>query len=294
MTEDKSALVTGASTGIGHATADLLSKRGWRVFAGVRKEADAERLLAELGPQVTPLIIDVTDNDTCRAAADEARAMLDGRNLSGLVNNAGVAVAGPLLHLPIEDMTRQLDINVTGQLRVTQAVAPLLGAEAGRSGPPGRIVNISSVAAFNTTPVITPYAASKRALEAFSQGLRRELGPYGVDVVSINPGPVETPIWDKAEELDADRYAATDYAPAIAIIRDFMLSRGARGLAPATVAEAVHAALTARRPKLNTVVTGEPLQQALIGLLPERLVDRLTMKALRLRPRDRAARTAKD
>ncbi|MGX6649102.1 SDR family NAD(P)-dependent oxidoreductase [Maricaulaceae bacterium MS644] len=187
MTEDESAVVTGASTGIGYATAQYLTARGWRVFAGVRKEADAERLLADLGPLVTPLIIDVTDADTCRTAADEARASLDGRTLSGLVNNAGIAVAGPLLHLPVEEMTRQLDINVTGQLRVTQAFAPLLGAEDGRTGPPGRIVNMSSVAGLNTTPILTPYACSKFALEAFTQGLRRELMMYGIDVVAVNP-----------------------------------------------------------------------------------------------------------
>lgn len=292
MTEDKSAVVTGASTGIGYATAHYLTTRGWRVFAGVRKEADAERLLADLGPLVTPLIIDVTDADTCRTAADEARASLDGRNLSGLVNNAGIAVAGPLLHLPVEEMTRQLDINVTGQLRVTQAFAPLLGAEDGRTGPPGRIVNMSSVAGLNATPLVTPYACSKFALEAFTQGLRRELMLYGIDVVAINPGPVNTPIWDKAEELDATRYADTDYARPIGVIMDFMLSRGSKGLPPVKVAEAVHRALTAGKPKLNTVVTAERLQQALIGLLPERVVDRMTAFALKLRAQDRAA--AKD
>ncbi|MFP4517989.1 MAG: SDR family oxidoreductase [Oceanicaulis sp.] len=292
MSEQKCAVVTGASTGIGYAAAGRLIKRGWRVFAGVRKEADAERLLAELGPQVTPLIIDVTDAQTCRTAAEETRASLDGRNLAGLVNNAGVAVAGPLLHLPIEEMSRQLDINVTGQLRVTQAFAPLLGAEDGRSGPPGRIVNISSVAGLNATPLVTPYACSKFAVEALTQGLRRELGLYGIDCVAINPGPIATPIWSKAGELDPEPYRRTAYFAAIEKIMAYMLGRGETGLPPEKVAEAIHRALTAKRAPLNQIVTPEPFQHWLLSSLPGRVADRLIAKRLGLTPQDRAA--AKD
>ncbi|XBQ17072.1 MAG: SDR family oxidoreductase [Oceanicaulis sp.] len=286
----KTAVITGASTGIGYATAELLIGRGWRVFAGVRKEADAERLLAELGPQVTPLIIDVTDNETCVAAAEEARAMLDGRALSGLVNNAGIAVAGPLLHLAEGEMARQLDVNVTGQHRVTKAFAPLLGAGETRKGPPGRIVNISSVAGLNASPLVTPYACSKFALEAFTQGLRRELMMYGIDVVAINPGPIATPIWDKAEEIDPDLYAHTDYAGPIDRVLKYMLSRGRDGLPPSKVAEAIFKGLTAKKPKLNTIVTPEPYQQFLLAILPGRLADRLVAKALGLTPEALAER----
>ena len=288
MNTAKTAVVTGASTGIGYATAEHLIARGWRVFAGVRKEADAERLLAELGPQVTPLIIDVTDAETCRNAAAEVRAMLDGRTLSGLVNNAGIAVAGPLLHLPVEEMTRQLDVNVTGQLRVTQAFAPLLGAEDGRSGGPGRIVNISSVAGLSATPLVTPYACSKHALEAFTQGLRRELMLYGIDVVAINPGPIATPIWAKAEEMDPEQYRGTDYFAAIEKILSYMLSRGSQGLPPERVAEAIHKALTAKRPPLNQIVTAERFQHWLLSALPGRVADRLIAKRLGLTAQDRA------
>ncbi len=292
MNEAKSAVITGASTGIGYATAQYLTQRGWRVFAGVRKEADAERLLAELGPAVTPLIIDVTDSGSCRAAGDEVRAMLGGRTLSGLVNNAGIAVAGPLLHLPIEEMTRQLDINVTGQLRVTQAMAPLLGAEAGRTGRPGRIVNISSVAGLNATPLVTPYACSKFAVEALTQGLRRELGLYGIDCVAVNPGPVATPIWAKAEEMDPEQYRQTDFYGPIKWIMGYMLKRGETGLPPVKVAEAIFKALTAKTPPLNQVLTPEPFQQWLLNALPGRMADRLIAKRLGLTPQDLAA--AKD
>ena len=287
MAASKSVMITGASTGIGHASAELLARKGWRVFAGVRKPADAERLSAELGESVTPVMCDVTEDASVRAAGETVRAALGEAALSGLVNNAGVAVAGPLLHLPLEEMQRQLEINVTGQLRVTQAFAPLMGAGEDRDGPPGRIVNISSVAGLNATPLVTPYACSKFALEALTQGLRRELMLYGIDVVAINPGPIATPIWDKAEAVDPEQYADTDYDGPIRRILAYMLERGRTGLPPGRVARAIHRSLTAARPKLNTVITPEPVQQWLLGALPGRTADRMIAKRLGLAPQDR-------
>ena len=287
MSEAKSAVVTGASTGIGYAAAKLLSEKGWRVFAGVRKADDAQRLAAELGARVTPLIMDVTDADTLSAAAAEVGDALDGRTLSGLVNNAGVAVAGPILHIPPDEMNRQLDINVTGQLRATQAFGPLLGADRSLKGPPGRVVNMSSVAGLSAAPMMSPYACSKHALEAFTEALRREFMLYGIDVVAINPGPIATPIWDKAEEGDIAAYAETDFGPAIERIVSYMLERGKSGLPPAKVARAVHRALTDAQPRLNTIVTPEPFQQWLQGVLPRRLVDRMIAKRLGLAPAER-------
>lgn len=287
MTNTPSVMITGASTGIGCSTAEHLAGKGWRVFAGVRKQADADRLSETLGEAVTPVMCDVTDGDQVKAAGATVRAALGDQNLAGLVNNAGVAMAGPLLHLPIEEMQRQLEINVTGQLRATQAFAPLLGAESGRIGAPGRIVNISSVAGFNATPLVTPYACSKFALEAFTQGLRRELMMYGVDVVAINPGPIATPIWDKAEALDPDQYAHTDYDGAVRKILSYMLKRGRKGLPPERVAEAIARALTASKPKLNTIVTPEPIGQFVMGLLPQRFVDHMVARALGLTPQAR-------
>ncbi len=287
MAASKSVMITGASTGIGHASAALLARKGWRVFAGVRKPADAERLSAKLGESVTPVMCDITEDASVRAAGETVCAALGEAALSGLVNNAGVAVAGPLLHLPVEEMQRQLEINVTGQLRVTQAFAPLMGAGEDRDGPPGRIVNISSVAGLNATPLVTPYACSKFALEALTQGLRRELMLYGIDVVAINPGPIATPIWDKAEEIDPEQYADTDYDGPIRRILAYMLERGRTGLPPGRVARAIHRSLTAARPKLNTVITPEPVQQWLLGALPGRMADRMIAKRLGLAPQDR-------
>jgi len=282
MTNTPSVMITGASTGIGFATAQFLASKGWHVFAGVRKQADADRLKEALGDQVTPVMCDVIDDAQVKAAGAQVRDALGDQNLAGLVNNAGVAVAGPLLHLPIEDMQRQLEINVTGQLRATQAFAPLLGAERGRTGQSGRIVNISSVAGFSAMPLVTPYACSKHAMEAFTQGLRRELLMYGIDVVAINPGPIATPIWDKAEELDPDQYADTDYIGPIKRLLGYMLERGRNGLAPMKVAEAIYASLTDAKPKLNTVLTPDAFQTWLLSVLPSRMTDRMIAKQLGL------------
>ncbi len=284
MSVSPSAMITGASTGIGYATAEFLVEKGWNVFAGVRQQADADRLKEALGEAVLPVMCDVTDAAQVKAAGDQVREALGDQTLAGLVNNAGVAVAGPLLHLPVEDMQRQLEINVTGQLRASQVFAPLLGTETGRSGKPGRIVNISSVAGFSAMPLVTPYACSKHAMEAFTQGLRRELLMYGIDVVAINPGPIATPIWDKAEELDPNQYADTDYISAIERLMGFMVSRGKKGLPPVKVAEAIYAGLTDAKPKLNTVLTPEPLQSWLLSVLPSRMTDRIITKQLGLTP----------
>ncbi|WP_375547971.1 SDR family oxidoreductase [Oceanicaulis alexandrii] len=283
MSENRSVLITGASTGIGYSSAKFLSDKGWRVYAGVRKAEDAARLSAELGDRVHPVICDVTDAVTIQSAAEQVRQDLKGQPLSGLVNNAGIAVAGPLLHLPPEEMTRQLDVNVTGQMRVTQAFAPLMGAEKGFTGEPGRIVNISSVAGFHAMPILTPYACSKFALEAFTEGLRREMMLYGIDVVAINPGPIKTPIWDKAQELDPEQYGQTDFIKAIHRLLKFTLNSAENGLPPERVAQAIHAALTDKKPKLNTVVTPTPLQGLMLKLMPRRMVDKMITSQLGLK-----------
>src|SRR5215472_8225282 len=161
----RSVVVTGASTGIGHACVKVLVASGFHVFGGLRKPADADRLSGEFGPGFTPLLFDVTDEAAVAAAARKVEGALDGGTLFGLVNNAGVAVAGPLLYLKVDDFKHQLEVNLTGQLIVTQAFAPLLGADRGRKGPPGRIVMISSIGGRNGMPFVVPYAASKFALE---------------------------------------------------------------------------------------------------------------------------------
>src|SRR3990167_5251172 len=214
--EKKSVVVTVVSTGIGWGATKVLAANGFHVFGSVRKTADGERLKAEFGDAFTPLLFDVTDEAAVRAGARQVQAALGGATLAGLVNNAGIAVAGPLLHLPVEDFRRQMEVNVTAMVTVTQAFAPLLGAENPPRKDPGRIVNISSVGGRTATPFMAPYCASKFAVEGLSESLRRELLPYGVDVIIVAPGAVATPIWSKAEEQDITPYANTVYAGPLA------------------------------------------------------------------------------
>jgi NAD(P)-dependent dehydrogenase (short-subunit alcohol dehydrogenase family) len=277
-------VVTGSSTGIGWGAAKVLVRAGYRVFGSVRKDSDAERLTAELGQNFVPLRFDVTDAAAVASAADTVAAALDGAKLFGLVNNAGIAVAGPLLHLPIEDFRRQLEVNVTGQLIVTRAFAPLLGADVKRSGRPGRIVMMSSVGGRVGSPFVGPYNTSKFALEGFSESLRRELMLFGIDVIVIAPGAVATPIWDKAEAVDVSAYASTPFAPALKTVREYMITIGRKGLPPERVGTAVLTALTAARPRTRYVVTPDPIQNFLATHLPKRVIDRAIARRLGLRP----------
>lgn len=280
----KSVVVTGSSTGIGWGAAKVLIKKGFRVFGSVRKQADAERLQKEFGANFVPLIFDVTDMPAVSKAAAQVSAALNGETLAGLVNNAGVAVPGPLLHLSIDEFRHQLDVNITGQLIVTQSFAPLLGADRARKGKPGRIVMISSIGGKNASPFVGPYNASKFGLEGFSESLRRELMLFGIDVIIIAPGAVATPIWDKADAIDVSQYAGTPYAPSLDTIKKFMLENGRKGFAPEKLGRAIHKALTAARPKTRYTVTPDPLQNIMVNTLPKRMVDRMYAKRLGLLP----------
>ncbi len=279
----RSVVVTGASTGIGYAIAQLLAREGFHVFGTVRRMDDAERLSEEIGDEVTPLIFDVTDPEGLKDAARDVAQRLGTTTLAGLVNNAGVAIAGPLLHLPIEELRRQLDINVVAQVAVIQAFAPLLGADRTRTGGPGRIVNMSSIAGRLAMPFTGAYAASKHALEALTDSLRRELLLYGIDVIAIEPGPIATPIWDKAEAQDFGPITETDYREPALRLRSYMLKRGRDGLAPEVVAASVLRALVAPKPTTRiALLKGKFANFTLPRLLPDRMLDRMVGKRLGL------------
>ena len=280
----RSVVVTGVSTGIGWGAAKVLVKRGFQVFGSVRKQADADRLKAEFGANFTPLIFDITDWAAVAAGAAQVRAALGGQRLAGLVNNAGVAVAGPLLLLPIEEFRRQIEVNLTGAVIVTQVFAPLLGTDPSLKGPPGRIVNISSVGGRNGVPFMAPYNASKFALEGLGESLRREMLLFGIDVIIIAPGAVATPIWSKAEEVDTSAYANTPYAQALDRIRAFMLAGGSRGLKPERLGKAIAHALTTARPKVRYTIAPNALETFLTANLPRRTVDRIIGGRLGLKP----------
>jgi len=279
----KSVVVTGASTGIGWSCAKVLIGSGFRVFGGVRKQEDADRLSRELGASFTPLILDVTDAAAAAAGARQVEAALEGETLFGLVNNAGVAVPGPLLELKIDDFKRQIDVNLTGQLIATQAFAPLLGADRSRKGAPGRIVMISSIGGKVAFPFMGAYNASKFALEGMSESLRRELMVVGVDVIIVAPGNVATPIWDKAGALDATAFDNTPYAPALARFRRYAIENGRKGLAPQRIGEAVKTALTAAKPKTRYTVALDSLAIMMMVTLPKRMVDNMIAGRLGLK-----------
>ncbi|MDE2184325.1 MAG: SDR family oxidoreductase [Alphaproteobacteria bacterium] len=278
----KSAVVTGASSGIGLAAAKALVERGFRVFGSVRKPSDAERLRRELGDRLVPLLFDVTDGAAVKAAAGQVSQALDGVPLAGLVNNAGVAVPGPLLHLAVDDFRRQLEINLTGQLIVTQAFAPLLMARNAKAA--GRIVMITSVGGRSATPFVGPYNTSKFGLEGFSEALRRELMIFGIDVIVVAPGAVATPIWDKADAVDVSPYADTVYAPALEKLKAEMIRLGRQGLPPEKLGRIIAVALTAAKPKTRYVVTPEPLTYLLLNVLPKRWSDKIFATRLGLTP----------
>jgi len=280
----RSVVVTGVSTGIGRGATQVLIDKGFHVFGTVRKQTDADRLKQAYGDQFTPLLFDVTDAAGARASVETVRKALNGQTLAGLVNNAGIAVAGPLLMLPIEDFRQQMEVNVTGLVITSQAFAPLLAADPGTTGAPGRIVNISSVGGRNAMPFMAPYSASKFAVEAISESLRRELQLFGIDVIVVAPGAVATPIWDKADEVDVTPYAGSAYAPGLDRLRAFMMESGPKGLPPETIGLAIHKALTVARPKVRYTVTPDPIQALMSEILPKRMLDRIVGKRLGLLP----------
>jgi len=281
----QSVVITGASTGIGHACAKLLLDKGYHVFGSVRKQADADRLKTEFGGNFTPLLFDVTDEAAVLAAARDVRAALKGETLAGLVNNAGIAVAGPVLELPADQFRRQLDVNVIGPIIATQAFGPLLGADRTLRGSKGRIVMISSVAGKNGNPLTPAYAASKHAIEGLSESLRRELMLFGIDVVIVAPGPVKTPIWSKGQgDLDTSKYNNSPYLASMQKVTAYMQHLDSIGLPPERIAECVYNALTLSKPKTRYIIAPDPMRHLITQWLPKRMVDRIIAKRVGLMP----------
>ncbi len=260
-------LVTGASSGIGEATALRLARGGFRVLAGVRREEDAARL-REQG--LEPVLLDVTD-------AEQVARLDVGDELAGLVNNAGVALAAPLEFVPIDELRRQLEINVIGQVAVTQRCMPAL-----RRGK-GRIVLVGSIAGKSALPFLGPYAASKFALEAIADSLRIELARWGMHVSIVEPGSIKTPIWTKgSDRAEALRSPQVDelYGAAIQRFRKLALKRGLNGIEPDEVAKVVEHALTASRPKARYVVGKDARTRARLQRLPTSLRDRVIRRLM--------------
>jgi NAD(P)-dependent dehydrogenase (short-subunit alcohol dehydrogenase family) len=276
----KSVLITGASTGIGRATALQLNRRGWRVFAGVRKEDDAASLREAGSDRLEPLMLDVTDAGQIAAAAERIGESVGGRGLDGLVNNAGIAVPGPLETLPIEDFKRQIEVNLNAQVAVTQAMLPAI------RNARGRIVFITSIGGLMAFPMFGAYHAAKFGLEAVGDVFRQELRPWGVSVSVVEPGSIATPIWERGEaEVDAISDHAGDghrnlYGDAIEAYREVARKTGERGIPPEKVAAKIEHALSARRPRIRYLVGADARGQAFASrVLPDRLVDWIVARA---------------
>ena len=275
----KTVVITGASTGIGRAAAEYLAGKGWKVFAGVRKHSDGEPL-KQANANITPLILDVAKPDQVKAAVETVSNALDGMTLGGLVNNAGIANMGPLALQPMDEFEQHFDVNVFGLMRATQAFLPLLGMDEARTGAKGRIVNITSVGGRLSAPFLGAYAATKHAVEAITDALRRELLIYGIDAIAIGPGAVKTPIWDKAEDMNRNQpYANSVWAKSIETFADVMLKGGRDGLPPEKIAEVIETALTDASPKARYAPVPNKLTNWTIPtLLPKRMVDKAMAK----------------
>src|ERR1700735_4928412 len=284
MANSKDVVVTGVSTGIGWGTTKVLVSKGFRVFGSVRKLGDADRSQREFGDGFVPLMMDVTDADAIHQAAQKVGFMIGDRNLVGLVNNAGIVVSGPLLHLRSSEYRRQLDVNMISPLVVIQAFAPLLGTDKKRQGPAGRIVNISSTTAKVAIPLLGAYSASKFGLEGMSDALRRELMLFGIDLVIIEPGTVNTAMYDKGEKEDLSEFKQTEYWKAVQNFQKWIVNEArTNGLPPERRGEAVHLGLTTAKPKTRYAVIPQRFKNwTFLRLLPERMFDNFIAKQMGL------------
>jgi NAD(P)-dependent dehydrogenase (short-subunit alcohol dehydrogenase family) len=282
MADSKDVVVTGVSTGIGWATAKVLISKGFRVFGSVRKQADADRLQREFGKDYVPLLMDIADADAVHQAAQKVGSVIGDRNLVGLVNNAGIVVSGPLLYLRPSEYRRQLEVNMISPLVVIQAFAPLLGTDKKRRGPAGRVVNMSSTVAEVVIPLLGAYSASKAGLEGMSDALRRELMLFGIDLVIIEPGTVNTPMYDKGEKEDLSEFKQTEYWEAVQNFQKFIVAEARNnGLPPELLGEAVHVALTTKKPKARYAVVPQRFKNwTLPRLLPVRMLDAAIAKQM--------------
>lgn len=282
----KHVVITGVSTGIGYACVKALLSSEFQVYGSVRNQTDAERLQRDFGDRFVPLLFDVTDEEKVQAAAVKVSENLGAATLDGLVNNAGIEVAGPLAYLPTDQFRRQLEVNLVGPFIVTKAFLPLLGADPARNGNPGKIINISSASGKIAGPFGGAYAASKFGLEGFSESLRRELILFGIDVVVIGPGAVVTPIWQKSDTGLTERFRETPYAEALAKFEVYAAKEGISGYSADVIGKAVRHALTTAKPHVRYAIVPSRLTNWIIPqLLPKRTLDQLVARFMGIRRR---------
>jgi NAD(P)-dependent dehydrogenase (short-subunit alcohol dehydrogenase family) len=266
----KSILVTGAGSGIGLATVQHLASRGFHVYAGARNTAALEDLFKN--QNITPITLDVTNKEDVLQVKKIIEHKATG--LFGLVNNAGITKAGPLMDVSMEDLRAQFEVNLFGVHQITQALFPML------LQAKGRIVMMSSDSGFFATPFVGPYCSSKFALEGYSDSLRREVIPYGVKVILIEPGHIKTPIWDKGEQiLKSKKYVRSIFWKEAKAMGEYAVRKGkTSGLSPIEVAKTVFHVLTAADPKLRYIVAKNSFEYQLMKILPAWYVDKKVIK----------------
>ena len=280
----KSVVITGVSTGIGRSMVGCFIRAGYTVFGNIRNPEIGQQLLQEYGSTFVPLVFDVTDEQAIQQAANLVAEKLQGHTLNLLINNAGIVVNGPLLTVSSMEFSRQLDVNLMGPWLMAKAFASLLGTDRRLKGGPGRIINIGSISGVFSIPFMGPYNASKYGLEAFNDTLRRELRPYGIAVSIVAPGPVQTPIMDKA--INRTTIIAADYEVPWSIYAKISAETRAIAMSPDRISECVLKVVNQRSPRTRTIVVpkgfGPFMLFRVLPALPARIADMLIGKMFKL------------
>ena len=280
----KCIVITGVSTGIGFNAADVLCGVGYRVYGSVRKIEDAKKLSKKHGPLFKPLIFDVRDEDAInKSARYVSEDLKKDDKVVCLINNSGIALGGPFKHLSTEIFRKQLEVNVLGVVSVTRAFLKHLGAFKD-SKHQGKIIMISSVSGTRAYPYMSPYSASKFALEGMSDSLRRELMMYGIDVVLIEPGPVKSEIWNKAPDKKNHLYVGTDYQESVETFYDQIIDKAQEPLETEIIGIAIKEIIEKKNPKTRYVFTKNKFREyTLPGILSDRILDKLMAKRLKIK-----------
>ncbi len=278
----KNILITGVSTGIGKTTAEYLLKSGYRVFGSIRKVEDAENLIKDFSENFIPLKFDITDEVAIIRSVEIVKKTLNGEYLDFLINNAGAVIGGPSILLETQDFRNQFEINLFSVVSITNAFIKLLGAELNNPHE-GKIINISSVSGKRAFPFLAPYAASKFALEGYSDALRRELQIYGIDVILIEPGPVKTAIWNKVHEKDNNSFEGSDYDIMLKKFSKIIMKNEAEGINAEVVSKLIYKIINSKYPRTRYLITKNKFKNhLLIKIIPERWLDKLIGKKLGL------------
>lgn len=273
-------LITGASSGIGFSACRALAAKGYKVIAGIRNPQDAAKFGPSEADRIFPVPLDVTSDASLLIAKEEAERIIGDHSLVAIVNNAGVVVHGAVLYIPPEEWSRQLNVNVVGVIRTIQAFFPLLSKpQTTGNTHPRRIINISSVSGLFASPFLGPYAASKYALEALSDSLRRELYMHDVHVVIIEPGNITTPIWEKARQEPA--YFGPEYDSILSFKDRVIDTMIAEGIPVEQVDAAILKAVAQPKVPLRYLIRRDKWKFRLIRILPAKWVDHMILKKLR-------------